>query len=111
LIADGRLIGFRLSGDISAGDWLRETLASSRPPESLRRWLLGPYATPPAGVGTQGRGRIVCNCFDVSESEIAAQIADGADLESLQARLKCGTSCGSCLPELRRALRLAEVTA
>jgi assimilatory nitrate reductase catalytic subunit len=44
----------------------------------------------------------VCNCFDVSENEIAADLAEGLDLAALQARRKCGTSCGSCLPELRR---------
>jgi len=28
-------------------------------------------------------------------------------LASLQGALKCGTQCGSCVPELRRMIRLA----
>ncbi len=49
-----------------------------------------------------GRGRVLCNCFDVAESEIDAFLARSNSLPELQARLKCGTNCGSCLPELKR---------
>src|SRR5258708_2318395 len=48
------------------------------------------------------RGRTVCNCFDVAEGEIDAFLAQSNSLPELQASLKCGTNCGSCLPELRR---------
>ena len=47
-------------------------------------------------------GRAVCACYGVRESEIRAAVAAGADLARLQKDLRCGTSCGSCLPELRR---------
>ncbi len=47
---------------------------------------------------------LVCACYGVDEAEVAAAIAAGATLEALQSRLKCGTGCGSCLPELRRAV-------
>ena len=43
------------------------------------------------------RGRTICSCFGVGETEIAAF----KTLHELQAKLKCGTNCGSCLPELR----------
>jgi len=66
----------------------------------VRRWMLAPLATPPAGCGT--RGRIVCTCLGVSEDEIRIQMAAGAALEAVQRNLQCGTQCGSCLPELRR---------
>ena len=56
------------------------------------------------------RGRILCNCFDVAESEIDAFFAKSNSLAELQASLKCGTNCGSCLPELRRKV-LAEAAA
>jgi assimilatory nitrate reductase catalytic subunit len=49
-------------------------------------------------------GRMLCNCFGVPESEVDAFLAVSPSLESLQATLKCGTSCGSCLPELQRKL-------
>jgi len=48
------------------------------------------------------RGRTLCNCFDVAEADIDAAIAAGATLARVQKELKCGTNCGSCLPELRR---------
>ncbi|HYN13100.1 MAG TPA: nitrite reductase small subunit NirD [Burkholderiales bacterium] len=47
-------------------------------------------------------GRTVCNCFDVAERDIEAFLAASKSLAELQASLKCGTNCGSCLPELRR---------
>jgi assimilatory nitrate reductase catalytic subunit len=54
--------------------------------------------------------RQVCNCFDVSEPRIRecyAQIKGkpAYRIAELQSQLKCGTSCGSCLPELRRLER------
>jgi assimilatory nitrate reductase catalytic subunit len=54
------------------------------------------------GGGLSERGRTVCNCFDVAESEIALFLGETPSLEALQASLKCGTNCGSCVPELRR---------
>jgi assimilatory nitrate reductase catalytic subunit len=46
--------------------------------------------------------------LDVAESEILSDLAAGLDLAALQARRKCGTACGSCLPELRRMAAQAE---
>jgi assimilatory nitrate reductase catalytic subunit len=48
------------------------------------------------------RGRTVCNCFDVAQRDIDVFLAASKSLAELQASLKCGTNCGSCLPELRR---------
>jgi assimilatory nitrate reductase catalytic subunit len=48
------------------------------------------------------RGRTLCNCFNVAEREIDAFLAKSNSLPKLQASLKCGTNCGSCLPELQR---------
>ena len=45
---------------------------------------------------------MICNCLNVSETDIAAAIAGGDDFDALQEKLKCGTSCGSCVPEIRR---------
>jgi assimilatory nitrate reductase catalytic subunit len=72
---------------------------------SLRRLSLAPLDRLPAA--GPARGRVVCNCFDVSEEEIARELAAARPLGEVQARLKCGTECGSCLPELRR---LAQAT-
>ncbi len=53
--------------------------------------------------GGRAGARTVCACYGISEDEIAAAVLAGATLEAVQSRLKCGTNCGSCLPELRRA--------
>ena len=103
-VVDGKLDGVALAGDISAGGWLREYLESATPVQPLGRRLLMPSAAPPSGF--QSRGRIVCNCLDVAETEIDGTLAgvDGdadARLAAVQAKLKCGTSCGSCVPELK----------
>jgi len=78
-----------------------------------RRAGRGAEALSPAPVETPSglpalRGRTVCNCFNVSEREIDAFLAKSNSITALQARLKCGTNCGSCLPELRSKVSLAQ---
>jgi assimilatory nitrate reductase catalytic subunit len=46
--------------------------------------------------------RAVCACFNVAESRVRSAVAAGATLAGLQKDMKCGTNCGSCVPELRR---------
>jgi assimilatory nitrate reductase catalytic subunit len=107
LVVDDRLIATRLSGDLAAtqsGDWLRAWLLSQKPVAEIRRLLLSPIAEPP--IGMPPASRAVCQCIDVSEAAIRAQLATTAGsaeerLTALKATLKCGTECGSCLPELR----------
>jgi assimilatory nitrate reductase catalytic subunit len=99
LIANDRLLALKLAGETKAMYWLRDLMVEDRPVGDLRRRLFAPLDHLPAG--SAGRGRIVCNCLDVSIFEIETVLAEGADLERLQQRLSCGTSCGSCLPELR----------
>lgn len=102
LIADDRLVGLRLCGETAAGAWLRDVMVERQPTTELRRWLLAPLAAPPEAA--RGRGRIVCNCLNVAESDIRAAIDAGEGFDALQQRLKCGTSCGSCVPEIRRMI-------
>ena len=105
-IVDGRLESMSLAGDIAAERWLRDYLEGGQPVAALGRLLLSP--SPKAPQGFKARGRIVCNCFNVAETEIAetlaSQAAESPDdaLCSLQDKLKCGTSCGSCVPELKK---------
>ena len=45
--------------------------------------------------------RVVCHCFQLREHDIASAIREGArDLDMLGTRLRAGTNCGSCIPEL-----------
>ena len=104
-MAGGRLQALLLVGEQPAADWLRALWQDALPVADYGRQLLSPDATAPAGV--VARGRQICNCFDISESQIRECLLglDGPPakrLTALQAELKCGTQCGSCLPELRR---------
>ena len=50
-------------------------------------------------------GPIVCACFGIGENTLRKAIAQGAaNVEDLGIRLKAGTNCGSCIPELRKLL-------
>ncbi len=109
LVQDGKLVGARLTGETAARDWLKELLAQGASADAVRRWVLAPVTRPPLGHTT--RGRVVCNCFDVAETQIRERFAAGQTFDQVQTGLKCGTSCGSCLPELRRIAQLAQAAA
>jgi assimilatory nitrate reductase catalytic subunit len=102
LIEDGLLTGLRLTGETAAGAWLKDAMIEQTSAEELRRWLFAPLAAAP--LSGRSRGRVLCTCFNVGESEITQEIAAGANLASLQEKLRCGTSCGSCMPELKRMI-------
>ncbi len=54
---------------------------------------------------SEDAGRLVCSCWEVGETQIRGAIAGGADsVEALGVALRCGTQCGSCVPELRQML-------
>ncbi|HYD80915.1 MAG TPA: molybdopterin-dependent oxidoreductase [Paucimonas sp.] len=104
LVENGRLAAVALAGDTSAEHWLRDYLENEQPVAKLGRLLLMPSSQAPQGF--KARGRIVCACFNVAETEIAEAIGkdEPASLDALQRRLKCGTNCGSCVPELKRMI-------
>ena len=106
-----RLEGFLLAGDTSAEAWIKTLLQDELPAQAYGRLLLAPGARPPLAV--QSRGRQICTCFNVSEPAIreclsARRGTDEARLAALQGELKCGTNCGSCVPELKRLTRLVQ---
>ena len=48
-------------------------------------------------------GKIICSCFSVGEKQIVDAVRQGChSVQQLGATLKCGTNCGSCLPELKK---------
>ena len=104
--SDGRrLSAFMLAGDTRAEAWLKPLLQEHALVDDFGRDLLAPGAEPPVAVASKGKQ--VCTCFNVCEPDIviALQRCDGSDQERLarvQAELKCGTNCGSCLPTLRK---------
>jgi len=98
----GRMTGLCLTGETAASEWLKGMMLGGASMEAVRPWVLAPVSSPPKG--SADRGRIVCNCFDVALSEIESDAAKGLSLEQIQATRKCGTSCGSCLPEVKRII-------
>ncbi len=100
LVEDDRLTAVRLAGEIAATEWLTDLMVRGDSAAPLRPWLLAPLTQPPAG--QVARGKVVCNCFDVAEDTILGAFRAGESLELLQSRTRCGTNCGSCLPELKR---------
>jgi assimilatory nitrate reductase catalytic subunit len=103
-IEDGRIVSLRLAGETLARDWLKSLWSEGRADADLRRWLLAPLSTPPGAAAGKKAGKTLCNCLNVSEDAVCAGIARGLDLDGLQQELKCGTSCGSCVPEIKRLL-------
>jgi assimilatory nitrate reductase catalytic subunit len=111
LVRDGKLAAVSLAGDISAERWLKEYLEAEQPVATLGRLLLMPSSEAPKGF--KARGRIVCNCFNVAETQINEAL-DANDwincslpeqvLAAMQEKLKCGTNCGSCVPELKKII-------
>jgi assimilatory nitrate reductase catalytic subunit len=108
------LAGFVLAGDTSAQAWITTLLKDQLPAQAYGRLLLSPGAKPPLAV--QSRGTLVCTCLNVTDTAIDAHLLadsqsggdllpDESRLASLQAKLQCGTNCGSCLPELKRRVR------
>jgi assimilatory nitrate reductase catalytic subunit len=108
--ADGNagLEAFLLGGDTSAEAWIATLLREELPAQSYGRLLLSPGARAPVAV--QSRGKPVCTCFNVTDTAIKAELGrragtPGERLAALQGALKCGTNCGSCIPELQRMVR------
>ncbi len=62
-----------------------------------------------AGIDLQREdpGTLICSCWEVGERQVSAAIEQGAgSVEDLGTRLRCGTGCGSCVPELKQLLAL-----
>lgn len=83
--------------------WLDSCFAEAELCESSRRALLAAR-----DVDVEDPGAMICSCFQVGENQIAGAIAEGAEsVEALGHSLKCGTNCGSCIPELRDLLAVS----
>jgi assimilatory nitrate reductase catalytic subunit len=86
-----------------AGDWdvVKALFAADALSEDQRRMLLSGKSVD----GLASAGPIVCACFGVGRPTICDAIADGARSASeIGERVKAGTSCGSCIPELKRLI-------
>ncbi|WP_425439578.1 (2Fe-2S)-binding protein [Pseudomonas segetis] len=100
----GRIIALRLAGETSAQDWLKSMWREAQTDDQLRRWLLAPLSAA-ARQGSSAGNKTLCNCMSVSQQTICDAIGQGMDLNQLKQNLGCGTSCGSCVPEIKRLLQ------
>jgi assimilatory nitrate reductase catalytic subunit len=105
-VEEGALAGVHLSGEVAAGAWLKDAVVERQPVDAFRALLLAPLTRPPAGAPRTSR--MVCACHGVSEKTLLDGIAAGKALEQLQADTKCGTGCGSCVPEIKRLILAAQ---
>ena len=104
--------GYALTGDISAESWLNPLLQQqthvTRSAELLQRYA-------PTAQTTSVPSNIVCSCLNVSRQQIESELSDTAQLQAqlpmmekfklLQNKLRCGTNCGSCVPEVKQLIR------
>jgi len=99
-----RVHGYLLSGDANGAMGLLARLRAGEPWQGPRHvvFVEGPKIQ---------RERMVCQCRQVSQTQIVEAIAAGADLATLKSVLGCGTVCGSCNPEIRRLLDKVPSTA
>ena len=86
-----------------AGDWnvVKGLFAADALSDDQRRMLLSGKSAD----GLANAGPIVCACFGVGRTTICDAIAAGArSAAEIGAKLKAGTNCGSCIPELKRLI-------
>ena len=73
------------------------------------RWRMSLLTGQPLDA-SQDVGPIVCSCFGIGQHQISAEIKNGvASVDEVGRRLKAGTNCGACKPEIGKLLRGAAV--
>jgi assimilatory nitrate reductase catalytic subunit len=86
-----------------AGDWevVKRLFTEEKLSDDQRRLLLSGRSTE----GLANSGPVVCACFGIGRATICETIAGGArSAAEIGARLKAGTNCGSCIPEMKRLI-------
>jgi assimilatory nitrate reductase catalytic subunit len=95
--------------ELPTSAWLAALLNEIAIDATTRRALLAARMPEPAA----DCGPIVCACFGIGRNQVVeATVREKlASAEAIGRRLKAGTNCGSCVPELRRILADATATA
>ncbi|MFN3349030.1 molybdopterin-dependent oxidoreductase [Pseudorhodoplanes sp.] len=101
--ADGQLVFCLFAGPAAQRpqwDAAKALLAAERLEERQRRMLLSGQTAD----GVADAGPVICACFGVGLNTIRDALVTGAatDVTGLGEQLRCGTNCGSCLPELKK---------
>ncbi len=96
------LLGGILVGDATAYATLRPMVGRPLPADPAT--LISP-AGAEVGVGALPDDAQICSCNAVTKRSICGAIADGAhDVPAIKCATAAGTSCGSCIPMLKRLL-------
>lgn len=96
------LLGGILVGDVTGYGTLRALVGRPLPADPAS--LIAP-AGAEVGVGALPEDAQICSCNAVTKTRICGAIADGAhDVAAVKAATAAGTSCGSCIPMLKRLL-------
>ncbi len=103
VVRDGRMLACLMvspQGRLPPRAWLASLFGATRLDAIDRRSLLtGRRSDAP------DPGPTVCACFGVGANTITAVIRDGCDsLDAVGLRLRAGTNCGSCRPEIARLI-------
>ncbi|HLT05503.1 MAG TPA: molybdopterin-dependent oxidoreductase [Pseudomonas sp.] len=102
-LEEARLTALRLAGETRSWRWLTESWRQGTLPDIPPRLLLAPLdASPGAALHVDP---MVCVCLNVNARQIREGLEQGLGIPALQTALRCGTQCGSCLPEIRRMAR------
>jgi assimilatory nitrate reductase catalytic subunit len=108
-LAHDRLTAVLLTGDAAAcaaASWLLPLWQQGASVKPLGSALLKPSATVPTGAAMASP--TVCSCVGVNQAAIESGIAAaplGCEvLPHLQQSLKCGTECGSCVPQIKQMI-------
>ncbi|MFZ6800987.1 molybdopterin-dependent oxidoreductase [Undibacterium sp. Di24W] len=100
-----------LAGDISAEHWLRVLIDDQTSIQQTKSLLLN--EAPPTQDVNMVRDKIICTCLNVGERQIQSEIKKLNEhfsdtkkdvLQHLKQRLRCGTNCGSCVPEIKQMI-------
>lgn len=107
LVADGRLLACLMmtaTGTLPSRAWLASLFAGNGTLDAADRHclLLGRRHDAP------DPGAMVCACHAVGANAIAMAVHDGcATVDAIGRRLRAGTNCGSCRPEIARLIAAA----
>lgn len=96
------------AGEAIAWDAVKTAFAATALGDEDRRALLSGRSRD----GLSSTGPIICACFGVGRTAICGAIASGeaGSVADIGARLKAGTNCGSCIPELKRLIAQTPVS-
>lgn len=87
-------------GEIPSTSWLEAMFAEANLSIEQRRFILSM-----TGCDVEDPGAMICSCYQVGSHAIETAIGQGCtSVDMLGQQLKCGTNCGSCIPELNEML-------